>query len=152
MQRNIYLQKINQTMKTLILLLFPAFLSAQLTTTPKVIYKAAKTETVVFAVSPTSETVISVKTNNDVYDDNALLTGYHVLNIALDSGDVIIASSDKPLGYTTYVDGRNVKQPILADNTNAEINTYLNGLSIANYRKVVNRLIIKFLNKKEITQ
>lgn len=139
-------------MRILLFILIGLYSHAQINNTPKVVYKSTKTETVVFTVSPTSETVVSVKTDNEVYDDNALLIGYHVLNIPLDSGDVIIASSDKPLAYTTYVDGRNVKQPMLPDNTNAEKNAYLNGLSIANYRKVVNRLIIKFLNKKEVTQ
>ena len=123
-------------MKTLIILLFPALLSAQISNISKVIYKATKSDTITFAVSPMQPTHLTLKVSNEAIDNNVLLDGYHVLNLVLDSGDIVTAQSDRLLANTIYKNGVNVTPALVADNSFSEFLAFYNSLTTAQKNKL----------------
>lgn len=139
--------------KIFILLLLPFSLSAQLTSVDKVIYRANKADTITVGFSPSGFATLSVKADNEVIDDNIQLSGYHVLNLTLDSGSVVVASCSGIVGYTIYKNGVNITPPIQADNSFTEFLNWYNGLTAAQQRRIVvysvwkNRFSLKELKK-----
>lgn len=128
-------------MRILLLFIFPFALSAQLSNTPKIIYKAGKSETVIASFSPSGEARLYVKAG-EVIDDNIELSGYRVHTILLDSGETIIAMAKGIVGYTIYRDGVNVTPVAVADNSEAEIIAFVDGLSTARLKKLIAGIVI----------
>ncbi len=123
-------------MKTILFLLLSASLSAQLSTTPKVIYRAIKADTVTAAFSPNGSATLSVFVDNEAIDDKVQLTGYHVLQFVLDSGAVVTASATGIIGHTIYRNGISVTPALVADNSFTEFLNWYNGLTAAQQRRV----------------
>ncbi len=120
----------------LLFILIGLYSNAQITNTSKVIYKATKADTITFAVSPIQPTHLTVKVSNEVIENNVLLSGYHVLNLALDSGDIVTAQSDRLLAHTIYRNGVNVTPALVADNSFAEFLAFYNSLTTAQKNKL----------------
>jgi hypothetical protein len=80
-------------MKLLILFLFPSVIFGQsLSNTSRIIYKAQATEVIRANFTPLIEgSPVYVKSTQQVYDEGVELVGLRVLDIPLDSGEVIIA-------------------------------------------------------------
>jgi len=124
-------------MKKLIFILFPLNIFAQITTITKVIYKANKADTISVGFSPSGEAKLTVSLDNSVIDNNVILSGYHVLNLTLDSGSVVTASGTGTIGYTVYKNGIDVTPLIQADNSFTEFLNWFNSLTAANQRRVI---------------
>lgn len=128
-------------MRTLLFVFIATSLSAQLTTSPKIIYKANKSETVTASFSPSGEAWLSVKAGGEVIDEKIELAGYRVHTILLDSGETIIAMAKGIVGYTIYRNGVNVTPAAIPDNTFAMLVTWINGLTAAQRNKLLAFLI-----------
>lgn len=132
-------------MRTLLFLLLTVSVSAQITTMPQIIYKAKKAETVTASFS-CSECVLSVKVGGENILDKAVISGYNVQTISIDSGETIVAFGKGVIGHTIYKNGVNVTPALSADNSEAEIIAFVDGLTTAKLK----RLIAGILISKEI--
>lgn len=124
-------------MKKLIFILFPLSVFAQIGQVPKVIYKASKADTVTVAFSPVGAVTLNVSVDNTPIDDNAQISGYHVLNLTLDSGSVVVASCTGIVGHTVYKNGVNVTPALQTDNSFTDFLNWYNGLTAAQQRRVI---------------
>jgi hypothetical protein len=108
----------------LLFIFFPLFTFGQnLSNTPQIIYKAQATEVINASFMPFTEGLsLSVKSSQQVYDDNVLILGLHVLDIALDSGETIIAKGAN-IQYDLMKNGAHINYVATADNTLSNIRT-----------------------------
>jgi hypothetical protein len=136
-------------MKTLLFLLLSISATAQIGLVPKVVYKATKADTITVGFSCSNLAELKIFIDNEILED-VTISGYHVLELTLDSGSAVIVSCKGSVAHTVYRNGVNVTPVTSSDNTEAKLITYLDGLSISQYRKRVNKLLIKYLSRKEL--
>lgn len=124
-------------MKTLLFLLLSITATAQIGTTPKVIYRANKADTVTCAFSPSGAATLTVLADNEVIDDKVVLVGYRVHQFTLDSGSTIVAYGTGIIGYTVYRNGINVTQVAQQETTLQEIQAIVDGLTTAKLKRLI---------------
>jgi len=107
-----------------IFIFLPFFAFGQnLSNTSQIIYKAQSTETIKAMFTPLVEgSPIYVKSTQQVYNDGAYLVGLQVLDIPLDSGEVIIAKGAN-IVYQLTKNGSIVNYVPTTDNSLSNIRT-----------------------------
>lgn len=136
----------------MLLLFIPFFVSAQLTTTPKLIFKSANRDTVSVVFTPSGAAILNVRTYSDVIDDNVRLEGIRQHDLFLDTAEAVIASATGTITYKVYRKGVDVTPAATADNSLTNIKALLAssvGIQAGSLTAAQVRAILAFIAYKE---
>lgn len=98
----------------LLISIMPLFTLGQLTISPKIIFKSVNRDTVSIVFTPSTTALLTVKTYNEIIDNNTVISGIHQLDIVLDTSEAVVAYSIGTIYYKIYRNGVDIT-PISAD-------------------------------------
>lgn len=116
-----------ERMKTLLFLLLSLSVSAQTLTNRNdvIIYKSVLKDTVTVSFTPVGEATLTVKTYGETIDDKVVISGQHVLEIALDTAETITVDVKGTVTYKVTKKVVDVTPAPVNDNSLSQIKSLL---------------------------